>query len=285
MAPLPIPSRSALLPSSHAPPHSSAPRPPRPPKVFIADDAELDAARRGFAPLDGLLCGTCQLPECKPECPGSVAPAAAAAVPVPPVPPPADEAALSEGRSSEDSVLLGLPSPKDSVLPAVPPGAGEVQPMCIGLPASPGSSPPVQPCATLARLSSWHEADAQQPPQQQQQREQQHAAPAAAALAAPGPGTASAPSESALAAALRGIGRGLASSNDDAHSSIPPKLPPLPPARTTPARWEVPERAAASRQPAPAPQQPAAAGTASGSSALAAALTSISKGLVEDGLL
>ena len=142
-------------------------------QVFIADDPERDVPRRGYVTPEALLCGTCQLPECKPGCPSSAIVAdTASADAEAPAPRPAavtagplamavaaDEAALSEGRSSEDSVLLGLPSPKDSVLPLAVPEGATLQPMPAGSAASGatdmlsgGNSPAAEPRAKLARL-------------------------------------------------------------------------------------------------------------------------------------
>lgn len=273
--------------------------------VFIADDPERDVPRRGYVTPEALLCGTCQLPECKPGCPSSAIVAdTASADAEAPAPRPAavtagplamavaaDEAALSEGRSSEDSVLLGLPSPKDSVLPLAVPEGATLQPMPAGSAASGatdmlsgGNSPAAEPRAKLARLGSWSAQEAhhggagqnESVTQQQRPTEQQSAAGPAVADAVPRP---PGPTESALAAVLRGISKGLAAEDgDEALSSMPARQPPLPRPRATSPPW-VPSPAA-SRQPA---AQPGSLG--GGNSSLAAALASISKGLLEDGLL
>lgn len=289
------------------------------PQLFIPDDPQKDVPRQYITP-QGLLCTTCQLAPCKPGCPGaavgsdvtmvaSQAPAGpedgdAAVAPAGSAPVDAaarmalEEAALSEGRSSEDSVLLGLPSPTYSVLPrsghAVAAGCG------AGLAGGSGGSSPAadSPAHKHARLAVW---DA--PPTGDSggdtatnafawgglQPEQQPAAAAAepaaefprlpSPWASPRVPTAAAPPpapESALAAALRGISKGLAD-DEESISSAPPRQPALP-AAPPPACWETAARPAVPAQPAAAQQPPAP-------SALAAALASISKGLAEDGLL
>lgn len=307
-------SSSPALPPPHICPHLQS---------FIADDASKDVPRQYITP-SGLLCTTCQLAPCKPGCPGSAAStcldAAATAVAraehgdavvAPAGSSPVDaaarlaveETALSEGRSSEDSLLLGLPSPTYSVLPRT--GGHAVSPLAgcgdAGMAGCSGGSSPAadSPAHKHARLAAWDApsagggsaadtatgAFAWGRPQQQ---------PAAAAAGEPesprlpspwassprGPTLAAAAPQppaagSALAAALRGISKGLAD-DEDSSSSVPPRQPALPPARP-PARWETAAQ--------PAAAQPAPGGGGGGGSALAAALASISKGLAEDGLL
>lgn len=294
--------------------------------VFIADDSEKDVPRRSCLTSDGLLCATCQLPECKPGCPGSgahtpVSPAAvgsaAAAATDGEQATAAVEAALSEGRSSEDSILLGLPSPKDSVLSVGPaldglhslacngPGAATV---CDSASFSFGGgddSPTAEPDNKHPRLCGWDTASTTSSGDGQaagagQQRpavaagidgwaQMQHAPhqPARAAAAA-GVQQAAPAAESALAAALRGLSKGLLV-KDDQGGQQPPVQPPLPAATARRAPWQSVAPAARRQQPAAAGTAPAvqsaANGAGSGNSALAAALASISKGLFEDGLL
>ena len=319
-----------MLPSP--PPHTTL-------QVFIPDDPQKDVPRQGYVTPQGLLCTTCQLAPCKPGCPGAalgsdVAMAAsqalagledgdAAVAPVGSAPVDAaarmalEEAALSEGRSSEDSVLLGLPSPTYSVLPrsghavlAVAAGCGAGGCGNAGLAGGSGGSSPAadSPAHKHARLAVWDvpaaggsgsggdtatnafawgglqpqqpAAAAAEPAVESPRLPSPWASPRVPTLAAAAPPP-PAP-ESALAAALRGISKGLAD-DEESISSAPPRQPALP-AAPPPARWET-----AARSAAPA-QQPAAAGSGGGStssapSALAAALASISKGLAEDGLL
>lgn len=306
--------RLALLPSpSHPIPSlfNSSLHPSYPThslQVFIADDPSKDVPRSGYVTPETLLCATCQLPECKPGCPagdaepmeaepeGPEAAAAAAAsgrrilgggIPLPAAARQlAMDAAFSEGRSSEDSVLLGLPSPTCSVLPAAG-GSGDVSlPHAVAVAAgcgsggacdgpSGGSSPMAEPRLKQQRLGGGWDATEASATQgwTSGQRSEQRPAPAPAAPAQPGAGGAS-----TLAAALAGISRGLAAEDDGVCSPQP--LRPLPPARP-PARWEQ----AAAPPAAPLAQQQATAVGGGGGSSLAAALAAISKGLAEDGLL
>lgn len=258
---------------------------------FLADDpgrdrlpAAADAAALP-APAAAQHCATCQLPVCKPGCPGTAAGGATSSVPVP-APPQrlgAVEAALSEGRSSEDSVLLGMPSPTYSVLP--PSGAAASASMDD---ASGGSSPTAEPRLKQQRLGAWEgggepsgAATGWDALQQQPQRGAQAAAAEAALAPAGGPASLD------LEAALAGVGRSLMMAEDDsACSAAPPSrqppLPELPQPRAHLAPWE--------RLPAaPKPAGPQAAagpgGGAGGANPLAAALAAISRGLMEDGLL
>lgn len=243
-------------------------------QVFLADDPARDIPRRSYVTPEALLCSACQLPECKPGCPAEAA-ARGLAIPAEPIPAAAmaapDDSAFSEGRSSEDSVLLGLPSPTYSVLP--PPlglqrlAAGATT---LGLR---DASPTAEPALKQQRLGGWGVLAT--PPSPAGARAT-YALPAAAAPAT----NTVASSEAALAAALRSISKGL---GDDDEEGIPsprmppapvPSLPQLPAATRMPAPWERPLPSAA------------AVGAGSGSSAaLSAALANISKGLLEDGLL
>lgn len=256
-------------------------------QVFIADDPSRDVPRRSYVTPEALLCSACQLPECKPGCPAGAAarglamPPAAPAEPIPtsPAPAHADESAFSEGRSSEDSVLLGLPSPTCSVLP--PPSgllrvlAGAASFGCSDV------SPPVEPALKQQRLVCW---DAVAEPTATVEPHGEHALPAVAAPTAdPVPS-----SEAALAAALRSISKGLGDDDGDEGSPSPlmPPAPalgasmPLPAVTRPPARWEQPRLTAA-----PMTSGSGSAGGGSSSAALSAALANISKGLLEDGLL
>jgi hypothetical protein len=288
-------------------------------QVFIADDPNRDAPRRTLVTSDGLVCATCHLPQCKPGCPAAAAPPAAAAnggahgattpdalIPAAALPQPprvADEAAFSEGRSSEDSILLGLPSPKDSVLPPLRSHHGLLAGHAANGSAdglSGGSSPTAEPLAKLAKLGAWadaaegaHEGAAgpaasrePAPTGSWLQHEQQHfQSPAQPAPASGDDGEVGRPvaGEGRLAAALRNLSRGLASEEDGQGAGSPPRQPPLPPPRSAaPAPWEA--RASPADKHAPtADDEPAV--PSAGKSALAKALASISKGLVADGLL
>ncbi|KAL4854482.1 UV radiation resistance associated protein [Chlorella vulgaris] len=238
--------------------------------VFIPDAPERDVPLHGHPTADGELCRSCQLPQCKPGCPVSAAeastPQAAAASPgrlagtvtV-------AEDAFSEGRSSEDSVLLGLPSPKDSVLPPYLPPAVPLH----SLPPSAAASTGEELQAKLRRIGGWDPT-----PVSKQQGATQPAA-VQGILAPPASG------EGALSAALRSTGQGPTGPENDAHCTQPPAVRQLPP--TAPRRHSA-DQAVSSGGQAAAPAQPAKSCGGAGSSVLAAALAAISRGLVEDGL-
>lgn len=251
-------------------------------QVFIADDPSRDPPRRTYVTPEALLCSACQLPECKPGCPAGLAARGLASPPTGPAEPiptaaaaAVDDSAFSEGRSSEDSVLLGLPSPTYSVLP---PPAG-LQRLAAGA-ASFGcsdASPSAEPALKQQRVGGW---DAVAEPPSPAAASGSYALPAAAAPAA----DAVASSEAVLAAALRSISKGFGD-DDDAGSPSPrmpapapsASLPQLPAVTRKPAPWERPAPPAAMVQ--------AGSGGGSSSAALSAALANISKGLLEDGLL
>lgn len=302
-----------------------------PHQVFIADDPNKDVPRSVYVTPETLLCSACQLPECKPGCPaasteaavveeeadadeaahpagllGSMAAGAAAAAPLTVRPraraaAAADESALSEGRS-EDSMLLGLPSPVCSVLPVLPPpgltslqctATSAMDVASVSSAAASDASPTAEPKPKQQRLGGWGVTSptAETAPQAAAEPAAQ---PAAAPPAAAGPPVAAAAPESALAAALRSISRGLpgrgegqggdaAAAAEHAPSSPPSKDPPLPSPPRRLAPWERP-------QPLPAgagasSSQPGVQGAGGSGNALSAALAAISRGLAEDGLV
>ena len=265
--------------------------------MFIPDDPAADPGptARTYVTPESVLCAACQLPECKPGCPASgtaaesAGPAGARSVPARAAAA-AEDAALSEGRSSEDSVLLGMPSPACSVL-APPPALHRVSPIYPS-----DASPSTEPAAKQQRLGGWGAPPADAAGQAAVARVSGPpggASALAAALRGIGKGLmgeedkeppAPRPSGAALAAALAGISKGLLVDDGEEHPAAGMRQPPLPSA-PPPARWELPS---ASPPPSGSQQQPQRAAPPAGgggSGALSAALAAISKGLSEDGLL